>query len=83
MTRHFDAVGTEAVATESSWTTDDGLRFALSLTAGGRHPVGFEPDLTSEDRGGAPTSLSPTFRIVIASGGSNSDEWGGATSRTR
>jgi hypothetical protein len=55
VTRHFGAVGTEAAATESPWTTDDGLRFALSLGAGGRYPVGFEPDLTSENSAGGPT----------------------------
>lgn|GEM_PF-4024898 len=35
MTRHFDVVGTEAAATESSWTTDDGLRFTLSVVPEG------------------------------------------------
>jgi hypothetical protein len=68
MTWHFDAEYTEAAATESSWTTDDGLRFALSAAAGVRHPVGFDPDLTSENSADTPSEISPTFRIVIASG---------------
>lgn len=55
MTWHFDAECTEAAAAESSWTTDDGLRFALRAASGVRHPVGFDPDLTSENSADTPS----------------------------
>ena len=70
MTWNLDAVGTEAAPTERAWTSDDALLYALGVGAGVVDPVGSELDLTTENSGGVPQRVLPTFGVVIATGGS-------------
>jgi acyl dehydratase len=70
VTWNLDAVGTEAAATERSWTSDDALLYALGVGAGVLDPAGFELDLTTENSAGVPQRVLPTFGVVVATGGS-------------
>ena len=69
MPMNFDSVGAVSSPGERSWTSKDGLIYALGVGAGQTDPTGFELEFTTENSKDIAQKILPTYPVVIGLGG--------------
>ena len=62
------AVGAQSDPVETSWSSTDGLLYALGVGAGADDPTGAELEYTTENSLGTEQRLLPTFPVVLGIG---------------
>ena len=75
MSLNLDIVGTPSEAAERSWTSTDGLLYALGVGAGSLAPDQ-ELEYTTENSADRPQRVLPTFAAVMGAGGRRRSEIG-------
>lgn len=65
MPMNFDSVGAVSSPGEGSWTSKDGLLYALGVGAGQIDPTGFELEFTTENSQDIAQKILPTFPVVV------------------
>jgi len=76
MSLNFDSVGAVSKPAERSWTSKDGLLYALGVGAGQTDPTGFELEFTTENCQDISQKILPTFPVVIGGGGGDMPSFG-------
>ena len=64
-----EAVGAISTPVERSWSSTDGLLYALGVGAGTLDAVDFELEYTTENSADRPQKVLPTFAAVVGGGG--------------
>ncbi len=76
MPMNLDAVGSTSEPVTRSWTSTDGLLYALGVGAGALDPTGYELKYTTENSAEVEQRVLPTFATIVGLGGAGRSSLG-------